>query len=150
MTSSCSGPCGQSCAGFLPLIKVPVWVLVGVRCNYSQLIIENLAFSGDSESDWPRPRAPTAPWTLSQLLKKSHASITSSASSVVLDFHIKRCVPFLRLFIKWAPALCFRVTCLLNSLRQCFLISLMTHWIVDLWVCMRRGWISCNYRELWR
>lgn len=35
-------PCGQCCivAEFLPLIKVNVWVLVVVRCNYRWLIIE--------------------------------------------------------------------------------------------------------------
>lgn len=146
-------PCGQSCAEFRPLIKVTVWVLVGVGCNYSQLIIENLAFSGESKSDWPRPPAQMAPHFLlrwQRTLFTAPHEISCVSQQCPTWFYAEHCVPFLRFFIKRAPALRFGVTCLLNSLQQRFLISLVTHWIVDLWVCMRRGWISCNYRELWR
>lgn len=33
------------------------------------------------------------------------------------------------------------------SVPQCCPISCMTHWTADLWICMWRRWISCNYRQ---
>lgn len=156
-----ASPCGQCCIDteFLPLIKVSVWVLVGVRCNYSWLIIETwVSLEKPSQTDLFHKQlyvsVPTLAakhtFTVPQEISSEHQLLSGCiVTDIYKEHYWQKCANSVR-FIKWAAALCLLGDLTVftqQSAPQCCPISRMTHWIADLCVCMWRGRISCNYRE---